>query len=163
MNLIKELTEKYGGEYATDHSNLVANFEIEGTKISIHNKNAVSLSPCYIQLHLNGDFQTSLEITPRSKFQKMIDSILLQKGRKIEQEFSIAGNLNLRENLVSNRKLSDLLSGEKVCLKIEAASPEIICLYPEEEIQSLIQFEKYLSILRLIEKKIFQLQLTAAY
>lgn len=173
MNLIKELTEKYNGKHFADPTPQAVSspekyikngqFEIEGSKISTYSKNKAPSAACCIMLHLKGDFQTSLEISPRSKFQKMIDSILKQKGRKIEQEFTIKGSLNLIENLVSNRKLAELLSREKVHLTIDAASPETINLHTEDEIHSLVQFEKYISILRLIETKILQLQLTAAY
>ncbi|SDS28857.1 hypothetical protein [Gramella sp. MAR_2010_147] len=178
MNLIKELTVKHNLPYKEKRNLTIksplglyhyepqtGSFEINGSKITLNFNPVNGISrvtePASIRLHFEDDLQTYLEISPKSKFQKMIDSILIQKSRKIQQEFEINGDVHLIENLISHRKLSDLLKGERVFLKIDKNDTSSISLVSQYGITNVNQFEKYLGILKIIKQKLFQLQLTA--
>lgn len=179
MNLIKEFIKKHTGNYPkstiTKFSTPDGDFiyhpekgmiDINGSNISISSNQIKSTSPTresfQIKVLFKDDLNTYLEISPKSKFQKMIDSIMMQKGRKLQQEFLVKGDSNLIVNLISNNTLARLLQDEKVHLKIDRDNPTVMTMSPESPIKNVDRFEKYLNILRIIENKAIHLQLTTA-
>ncbi|MDR5589073.1 hypothetical protein [Christiangramia sp. SM2212] len=180
MNLIKELIKKHHGYYPekerTEFSIPGGNFiyepgkgiiDVNGSKISIRSNTIEAASPTresfQIKVLFKNNLNTYLEISPKSKFQRMIDAIMMQKGREIQQEFIVKGDTNLIVNLISNRTLARLLHKEKVHLKIDRENPTVMTLSPENPIKNVDRFEKYLNILKIIENKAIQLQLTTAF
>ncbi len=175
MNFIEELVKKYEGTYS-EESNRGINFpsghytfhpqkgivEIDGTKISL-SINAVggaaqTTEPYRIILYLDKDYNTKLEIFPKTNLKKLLEFIIPSNGlelpKQIKKQFSFKGNMPLMQELLSDRSFCENITGEKVYIMIRKKHPKSIMLTPAHGIADLQQFEKFLLILKQIESKI---------
>ena len=175
MNIIRELAIKYDGRYNEDLAKNVtspigkiayqpqsANLEIGGSKINISLNDvggAMPVSePIRIKLYLNSKLKTELQIYPKSRWRKIIDKIipgpLMNLNRILVNQFMFKGELDLIHDLLSDDLLLKYMSGERVYIQSLATS-EVSCLMltPEHGLPSIDVFEKYIDLLKLIERK----------
>ena len=167
MNLINELTEKYGGKYSeneiTEFSSPIGRYtyqpkkgkiEIDGKKFSF-NLNEIGgatpiTEPYRIILFLENNTK-ELEIFPRNKLQRLLFKIQEKDSPEIRKNFILKGKKNCLENLIKDSILNKKLKGERVYIKVDRKFPKSLMLTPEYGIDNLNQFEKYLKILLRIE------------
>ena len=175
MNIIEELTKKYNGNYSEEMTKNVNSpigkyiyqpksgiIEIDGTKISI-NINEVGganpvTEPFRITLHLDKSYQTELTIFPKGLWNEFLDFILPKRREFIPQpirkQFGFGGNKILLKKLTSDKQFLENLANERIYIQTERKQTNRITLTPERGIENLNQFEKFVVILKLIEKKI---------
>lgn len=175
MNVIEELAKKHQGTYTEElkkTSSMPSGsftfhpqkgiFIIDGTKYSINIKAvggaAQTAEPYRIKLHLNKDYLTRLEIFPKTNFNKILDFFSFRPNptisEKINKQFSFKGNKGLISKLGTDNNFCEKIKDEKIYIVLGKKNPKQIVLSPAHGIDSIDQLEKYLSILKIIEKKI---------
>ncbi|GHC66661.1 hypothetical protein, partial [Ulvibacter litoralis] len=175
MNIIEELVKKHHGKYSQDPkkaSNLTSGrftfqpqqgiLTIDGTKVSI-NINAVggaaeTAEPYRIVLHLEKNYESSLEIFPKTSLRRILD-FFISKSKPTNSEiankqFSFNGNNQLIRKLGTDNAFCTKLQHEKVFILISRKQPKHIVLTPAHGIDDIEHLEKLLSILKMIEGKI---------
>ena len=170
MNIINQLTEKYGGKYSenetTEFISPIGKYtyqpkkgkiEIDGKKFTF-NLNEVGgatpiTEPYRIILFLEKESE-ELEIYPRNNLQKFLLQITGKKDSEIRKRFLLKGNKNCLKKLIADPILEKKLKGERIYIKVDNRFPRSLMLTPEYGIDDLGQFEKYLYILLRIESSI---------
>ena len=178
MNLLKELTEKYGGCYSDNTSTEIdtsigkITFNPENRRFTI-GESVLSLEmneddgtssngkPFKIELHLNKANQSELEIFPKSRFQQMRNSVFGNGSTGMHRKFSFRGDEILIVNIISSKSFLRLLENEKIHIRIDRNSLETIQLTTHYPIKNVEKFEKYLNILSILEKKVIQFFMTS--
>jgi hypothetical protein len=175
MNIIEELVKKYNGEYSQEPkkaSNMPGGkytFEpqkgvitIDGTKISINIKavgGAVpTAEPYRIVLHLDRDYQTRLEIFPKTNLKRLF-SLFTPNNKptasdSVNKQFSFNGDAFLIQKLGLDESFCANIENEKLYIIISKKHPKRILLTPAHGIDDINHFEKLLFILKQIEQKI---------
>ncbi len=175
MNIIQELTEKYGGKYSEDLTKSVNSpigkyvyqpksgiIEIDGTKISI-NLDEVSgampvTEPFRIRLYLDKNYKTELTIFPIDSWNKLLNFLFPKRRgfvpKEILKQFWFGGNTSLLKQLASDKGFCEKIMDERIYIESGFKTTDQIVLTPEYGIKDVEQFEKYVSILKLIENKI---------
>lgn len=175
MNIIEELTEKYGGHYSEDLAKSVNSpigkyvyqpkngiIEVDGTKISI-NLNEVGgampvTEPFRIALHLDKTYVTELSIYPKSLWGDFLDFILPKRNAFIPKpnfkQFWFGGNKDLLKQLGADKVFMELILNERVYIESIKKPTDRIVLTPEFGIRDMDQFEKFVSALKRIETHI---------
>ncbi|WP_040253229.1 hypothetical protein [Psychroserpens mesophilus] len=176
MSIIQEITEKYNGEYS---ENPTASFNspagkysyqpkkgiinIDGSKISI-NLNEVGRAmygtePFRITLYLDNEYQTEFNLFPKDLWNKFLD-FLFPKRRafvppKILKQFWFGGDIKLIRKITSDKLFNDSIIDERIYIEtMPGKSTNRIVLTPERGINNIEHFEKFISILKLVENKI---------
>jgi hypothetical protein len=174
MNLIKELTQKYNGEYSEANAKRVnsphgrfiyepksGTINIDETKISI-NINEVDgampvTEPFRITLHLEKPYDINLTIFPKDFWYHFLDFFNPKKKafipKPILKQFWLEGNDILIQKLVSNHAFTKSIIDERIYIESDEKTAKII-LTPENGIKDLVQFEKFITILQIINKQI---------
>jgi len=175
MNIIKELTEKYGGKYSEDLTKSVNSpmgkyvfqpksgvIEVDGTKISI-NLNEVGgavrvAEPLRITLHLDKTYETELTMFPKGLWNKLLDFILPKRNafvpKPILKQFWFSGNKNLLKQLASDKVFTENIINERIYVQTGNKTTSRIVLTPEYGIKNIEQFEKFVIVLKRIEYEI---------
>jgi hypothetical protein len=175
MNIIEESTKKYNGNYSEELTKNVSTpigryiyqpksgiLEIDGTKISV-NINEVGgampvTEPFRITLHLDKTYQTELTIFPKNLWNGLLDFISPKRRefipKPIRKQFCFGGNNTLIKKLASDRLFVENITNEKIYIQTGNKQTNRITLTPERGIENLNQFEKFVTILKLVENKI---------
>jgi hypothetical protein len=175
MNIIEALVQKHQGEYSQDPekaSTMTSGrftfqpqrgvLTIDGTKISI-NINAVggaarTAEPYRIVLHLGKDYGTRLEIFPKTNLKRLLELFTSKKNPSnsviINKQFSFSGDNQLIEKLGADQTFYSKILDEKVFILIGKKYPKHIVLTPAYGIDNIEHLEKFLEILKTIERKI---------
>lgn len=175
MDIIEELANKHNGKYSEAQNKNVSTpigryiFQpkkgiifVDGTKISI-NLNEVSgampvTEPYRIILHLNKNYETELIIYPKSLWNKLVDFLFLKRNKfipkSIRKQFYFGGNKTLLKKIGNDKLVMENLINERIYIKTGGKPINKIVLTPEYGIDTIDQFEKYISILKCIEFEI---------
>ncbi|UAB82331.1 hypothetical protein INR76_06105 [Marixanthomonas sp. SCSIO 43207] len=175
MNIIQELTEKYSGKYSEGLNKSVNSpigkyvyqpkngiIKVDGTKISI-NLNEVGgampvTEPFRITLHLDKTYKTELTIFPIDSWNKFLNFLFPKRRafvpKPILKQFWFGGNIDLLKQLASDKYFCEKIINERIYIETGFKTADRIVLTPEYGIKDIEQFEKYVSILKSIEKKI---------
>ena len=175
MNIIQELTEKYNGKYSEDLTKNVNSpigkyvyqpkngiIEVDGTKISI-NINEVSgampvTEPFRITLHLDKTYETELSVYPKDLWNVFLDFILPKRRafipKPILKQFWFGGNKDLLKQLASDKIFTESIINERIYIESINKPTNRIILTPEYGIKDIEQFEKFVIVLKRIEKEI---------
>jgi len=176
MNIVEELVKKYEGKYSEEVDRGInyptgkytfypqrGIIKVDGTIISINIKAvggaARTAEPYRIMLELDKDYGISpFRIFPKSTVKKITGSIFANDNLNIpdpiNKQFSFKGNDALTKALVSDYTFCDNIKNEKVYILISEKYPQHIVLTPAYGIDDLVQFEKFLNILKFIESKV---------
>ncbi len=175
MNIIQELTEKYSGKYSEDLTKNVNSpigkyvyqpkngiIEVDGTKISINLSEVGGAMPVTepfrITLHLDKIYQTELTIFPIDSWNKFLNFIFPKRRefvpKPILKEFWFGGNIDLLKQLASDKNFCEKIINERVYIETGFKTTDRIILTPEYGIKDIEQFEKFVSVLKIIEDKI---------
>ena len=175
MNIVEEITKKYNGNYSEDLTKSINSpigkytfqpksgiLEVDGTKISLNIKKVGGAMPVTepfrITLHLDKTYQTELTIFPKGLWNSFLDFVLPKRSEFIPQpirkQFWFGGNETLLKHLASDTQFANNLKNERVYIETDKKQTNRITLTPERGIENLHQFEKFVKILKLIEKKI---------
>jgi hypothetical protein len=175
MNIIQEITEKYSGKYSEDLTKSVNNpigkyvyqpkngiIEVEGTKISI-NINEVGgampvTEPFRITLHLEKTYDTELSAYPKDLWNLFLDFILPKRRafipKPILKQFWFGGNIELLKQLASDKTFTESIINERIYIESIDKPTNRIVLTPEFGIKDIEQFEKFIIVLKRVEKAI---------
>ena len=175
MNIIEELSKKYNGNYSEEHAKNVNSpigkytyqpkkglIEVDGTKISV-NLNEVggatpTAEPFRIILYLEKFYQTELTIYPKDLWNQLIDFVFPRNKEnipvRIRKQFLFSGDKTLIKQLGTNKEFAKYLVNEKVYIRTDRKQTERIVLTPAHGIEDIHQFEKFIAILKIIEKAI---------
>lgn len=175
MNIIEELTKKYNGNYTEETAKNVNSpigkytyqpkngiIEIDGTKISV-NINEVGgatpvTEPIRITLFLDKTYETELTIFPKDFWKKILELIQPKPSvifpETIKNQFWFGGKISLLKQLASDNQFAENLINERIYIETDKNQTNRITLTPEYGIENLNQFEKFITILKLIENKI---------
>ncbi|WP_415376667.1 hypothetical protein [Patiriisocius sp. Uisw_017] len=175
MNIIQELTEKYNGKYSEDLTKSVNSpigkyvyqpkngiIEVDGTKISI-NINEVSgampvTEPFRITLHLDKTYETELSVYPKDLWNVFLDFILPKRRafipKPILKQFWFGGKKDLLKQLASDKIFTESIINERIYIESINKPTNRIVLTPEYGIKDIEQFEKFVIVLKRIEKEI---------
>ncbi len=175
MNIIEELTRKYQGSYSEEQAKNVNSpigkyiyqpktglIEIDGSKIGVNIDSvdgAIPVAePFRITLYLDKNYQTDLTMFPKSAWNRMTDLVFPKHKenlpKRIRHQFSFFGERNLIKQLGSNPEFINGLMNEKIYIRKERKKADRIVLTPANGIEDIEQFEKYISLLKIIEKVI---------
>ena len=175
MNLIEELVKKYEGKYSEEAKKGI-NFpsgkitfqpqlgvvEIDGTRIAI-GINALggaarTAEPYRIVLYLDKNYETEFEIYPKTFFAKITEFIISNNNshipKTISTQYRFKGNEQLIRKLGSDKSFCEKILNDKLFIFYRKKYPKSIVLTPSHGIKNLDQFEKFLMILKLIERHI---------
>jgi hypothetical protein len=175
MNIIQELTEKYNGKYSEDLTKSVNSpigkyvyqpkngiIEVDGTRISI-NINEVSgampvTEPFRITLYLDKIYETELSVYPKDLWNVFLDFILPKRRafipKPILKQFWFGGNIDLLKQLSSDKTFMESIINERIYIESIDKPTNRIVLTPEYGIKDIEQFEKFIIVLKQIEKQI---------
>ena len=175
MDFIEQLTKKYNGTYSEGSTKSFNSpigkyiyqpkngvFEVDGTKISI-NLNKVGgampvAEPFRITLHLDKTYKTKLTIFPKDLWNKFLDVILPKRRafvpKPILKQFWFGGNVGLLKQLASDKVFCEKIINERIYIEAGIKETDRIVLTPEYGIKDVEQFEKFISVLKIIETKI---------
>lgn len=179
MNIVEELAKKYEGVYSEESMRGVTfpqgryTFQpqkgvinVEGTIISVNIKAvggaARTAEPYRIMLQLDKDYKIApLEIFPRSFFNRLFREFFpISRSNSVEdvinKEFSFKGKDTLVKTIMSNSILSKNLKNEFFFIVISKKFPQHIVLTPKYGVGDLTQFEKFLVILKQIEREVIE-------
>ncbi len=175
MNIIEELVKKHQGEYSQEFeksSNMISGHYtyqpqqgiviIDGTKISINIKAVGGASrtaePYRIVLHLGENYESRLEIFPKTNLKRFIEFFTSSKNPTnsiiVNKQFCFSGDKGLITKLGIDYSFCNMIQDENAYILIGKKYPNHIVLTPSYGINSIEHFEKLLSILKLIEGKI---------
>ena len=175
MNIIEELSKKYNGSYSEEQPKSVNSpigkylyqpktglIEIDGSKIGVNIDSvggAIPVAePFRITLYLDKNYQTDLTIFPKSTWNRMTDIVFAKSNEnipeRIRHQFKFVGERNLIKKLGSNAEFINGLMNEKVYIKTDRKKANRIVLTPALGIKNIEQFEKFISVLKIIEKAI---------
>ena len=175
MNIIEELSKKYSGIYSEEQAKNVNSpigkytyqpkkglIEVDGTKISV-NLNEVggatpTAEPFRIILYLEKFYKTELTIYPKDFWNNLLDFVFPRNKEnipiKIRKQFLINGDQTLIKKLGSNKEFAEHLVDENVYIRTDKKQTDRIVLTPPHGIKDIHQFEKFITILKIIEKEI---------
>ncbi|WP_396636262.1 hypothetical protein [Maribacter sp. R77961] len=175
MNIIEEISKKYGGNYAEERTKKVSTpngqniyqpkkgiLEIDGTKISL-NSNEVGgampvTEPLRVILYLDKIYNTELTIFPKDLWNDFLDFIMPKRRDFIppplRKQFWFGGDKTLLKKLATDKILIENLLNERVYIETKSKETDWIILTPEYGIENIKQFEKFVIILKRIEEKI---------
>lgn len=174
MNIIEELSKKYNGRYSEEQPKNVNSpigkyiyqpktglIEIDGSKIGVNIDSvggAIPVAePFRITLFLDKKYQTDLTIFPKTIWNRMTDLVLPKKEyfpERIRSQFSFVGEEKVIKQLGSNAEFINNLMDEKVYIRTDRKKADQIILTPAHGIEDIEQFEKFISLLKIIEKAI---------
>ncbi len=171
MNLVKNFAEKHDGYYEEESIKNVysqigrliyqpkkATFLIAGSKISINIDEVggavPTAEPFRITLHLNKNFENSLEIYPSSFLEAIFQKILPAKIKKLKNKYIFKGNEKLIEQLVKEKSFLELLQKHNVYIRIPKENTSKIILTPPHGIEDEAELGGFIEILKNIEAKI---------
>lgn len=171
MNIIKNFAERHNGQYEEVNIKNVysqigrmiyqpkkAKFLIDGSKISINidevGGSIPTAEPFRITLHLSKNSEDSLDIYPSTFFEMMFQKILQTKNKKLKYSYVFRGNGKTVEKLLKKKSFIEQLQKHKVYIRIPKANTSSIILTPPHGIESDVQLESFIEILKCIEKQI---------
>ncbi|WGF92667.1 hypothetical protein [Aequorivita marisscotiae] len=167
MNLIKNFAENEGGSYEEESVKNVfsqigrliyqpkkALFKIGNSQFSI-NLDEVggaipTAEPFRITLHLDKNFQNTLEIYPSSFVEKILQKMLSAK-KKLRNNYTFIGNASIIEQLIKNKLLLTRLQKNRVYIRIPKENTSKIILTPPYGIKDEMQLADFIEILKCIE------------
>jgi len=178
MNIIQEIVEKYNGKYYesdtrkfhTPHGKYEIQpqkgiINIDGTKITINKNENIGIDfniggsdkifaePYRIFFALKKN-KKQLNIYPKSILKKILSKLTFKKNEINQFEFK--GDKELINELIKNEKLNKNLNGETIYLSINEKYLNKLMLIPDNGIISIRKFEKYIEIMKLIEREIIK-------
>ncbi|SOC78930.1 hypothetical protein SAMN06296241_0451 [Salinimicrobium sediminis] len=175
MNIIEELSKKYNGNYSEEQPKSVNSpigkylyqpktglIEFDGSKIGVNIDSvggAIPVAePFRITLYLDKNYLTDLTIFPKSTWNRITDLVFIKNKenlpKQIRKQFTFVGERNLIMQLGSNAEFTNGLMNEKVYIRTDSKKPTRIVLTPAHGIEDIEQFEKFISLLKIIEKAI---------
>ncbi|MCK8482322.1 hypothetical protein [Psychroserpens algicola] len=175
MSIIQEITKKYIGKYSEEPIKSFSGptgkyvyqpkseiIDLDGTKISI-NLNEVGgamygTEPFRITLYLDKTYETELTIYPKDLWNVFLDFILPKRRafipKPILKQFWFGGNKELLEQLASDKIFTENIINERIYIESLDKPTSRIVLTPEYGIKDIEHFEKFVIILKRIEKGI---------
>lgn len=171
MNLLKRFAEKNDGHYTEEsikeafspigkmiYQPKSAYFKIGGSKISV-NLNEVggaipTAEPFRITLHLNNKCGKILDIYPVTYWDRILQSIFPSTRKKIKDEYVFKSDLELINKITEEESIFNKLKKEKVYIRIPKENTSKIILTTTKGIDTEVQFEGFISILKFLEEKI---------
>ena len=175
MNIIEELSKKYNGSYSEVQPKNVNSpigkyiyqsktglIEIDGSKIGVNIDSvggAIPVAePFRVTLYLEKNYQSDLTIFPRSRWNRMTDLVFPKNKenlpKRIRHQFSFVGERSLIKQFGSNAEFINGLMNEKIYITTDRKKTNRIVLTPAHGIENIEQFEKFISLLKIIEKAI---------
>ena len=175
MNIIQEITKKYHGKYteepmkSTYTKNGIYNFQPQsGTfkvddvkvKISINETSGAmpQAEPIQIIYYLNHSKCPALQIFPKNNWRKIWSSIFRNGDSEIpktlQQQFTFSGDKQLIHKLAHNSTIVQGLQNERIYIITSTSKSNKLILTPEFGLENIIQFEKYLNILKAIDQSL---------
>ncbi|WP_298903552.1 hypothetical protein [uncultured Psychroserpens sp.] len=175
MSIIQDITEKYYGKYSAESEKSFNSpvgkhsfqqkkgiIEIDGTKISI-NLNAVKgatygTEPFRITLHLNKTYTIKFSAFPKSLWHRFLDFLIPSRvvliPKSVRNQFLFGGDKDIIKNIVSDEIFIKNIANEKLYIGTMAKPTNKIILTPAHGIKDMKQFEKFISILKCVQKTI---------
>lgn len=177
MSILKELTEKYDGLYEEDpkmsinfpsgkHSYQLQKglFVIDGSKISISinqvSDAARTAEPFRITLYFDKVYKTTLTMYPKSIWNRLKDVVFPSKTRfiprKVNRQFYFNVDKRICEKLVNNKVFVENILNEQIYIRTQHENITRIILTPAYGINDVEHLEKFVTVLKQIEKVIKQ-------
>lgn len=176
MNIFQELKEKYNGQYSEAlatrvntpngqcfHQSKSTILQVDGSKISLYLDEvggAIPITePFRITLHLDKTYHTELDMYPKSSWARFLDFLLPKRQEFVPEpilkQFWFGGNKTLIKQITTDKLFTDNIINQRIYIKtMPNKSTNRIVLTPENGVEDVDQFEKFVSILKRIENKI---------
>ncbi len=177
MSILEELVEKYGGNYQ-ESPKVSINFPsgkhsfqpqkglliVDGSKISISitevSDAARTAEPFRITLYFDKVYKTTLTMYPKSIWNRLKDVLFPSKTRfiprKVDKQFYIDVNKKVCEKLVNNKVFVENILNEQIYIRTQHENITRIILTPAYGINDVEHLEKFITVLKQIEKVIKQ-------
>ncbi len=175
MNIIKEICEKYGGNYSEEKKKSIltpvgklsyqfrkGSFTIDNSKfeikISENNGIATQTEPYILILEVSNPNIKELIIYPKTNFDRIFNFFKRKESIKIpktvEKKYQFEGDFNLINCIVSEENFNNLILDDSISIKLKKESPNHLILIPNRGIDSLKKLESLIEILKLVKERI---------